>query len=148
MMRQRKHQQIAKKASGASEIQTYDISRNICTHIDTDKLTEAMEKAIELDMDVFSSQEALDIERAYYKDEIKYFVNAVAKAIIERHLVEPLPDIILSPLVVTQMTDTEIEFVAAEPPEITQQRSHLESRKTMLERGLDTFREAMGGLKR
>jgi hypothetical protein len=107
-----------------------------------------MERAIELDMDAFSSQEALDIERAYYKDEIKYFVNAVAKAVIERHLVEPLPDMILSPLFVTQMTEKEIGFVAAESPETTQQRAHLKSRKLMLEKGLETFRDAMGGLKR
>lgn len=82
------------------------------------------------------------------QDELKYFVNAIAKTVIERHLVEPLPDIILSPLVVTEMTEKEVEFVAAEPPEITQQRTFLESRKTMLEKGLETFREAMGGLKR
>jgi hypothetical protein len=56
--------------------------------------------------------------------------------------------VILSPLVVTQMTDKEVEFVAAEPPEVTQQRVFLEVRKTMLEKGLETFREAMGGLKR
>jgi len=79
---------------------------------------------------------------------MKYWVNAIAKTVIERHLVEPLPDIILSPLVVTEMTDHEIKFVAAEPQEITQQRTFLESRKAMLEKGLDTFREAMGGLKR
>lgn len=79
---------------------------------------------------------------------MKYWVNAIAKTVIERHLVEPLPDIILSPLVVTEMTDQEIKFVAAEPQEITQQRTFLESRKAMLEKGLDTFREAMGGLKR
>jgi hypothetical protein len=147
-MRQRKYQQITREAAKASEVMIRDYNNNISTHVDPEKLTGEMEKAIELDMDVFSSQEALDMERAYYKDEIKYFVNAVAKAVIERHLVEPLPDLILSPLVVTQMTEQEIEFVAAEPPEITQQRSHLDSRKTMLENGLDTFREAMGGLKR
>ena len=79
---------------------------------------------------------------------MKYFVNAVCKAVVERHLVEPLPDVILSPLVVTQMTEKEIDFVAAEPPEVTQQRKFLETRKTMLEKGLDTFREAMGGLRR
>jgi hypothetical protein len=62
--------------------------------------------------------------------------------------VEPLPDIILSPLVVTEMTDKEIGFVAAEPPEVTQQRAFLETRKGMLEKGLETFREAMGGIKR
>ena len=116
-------------------------------------------------MDTFSSQEALDYERAYYKvcndlksvpmlnlkrtqDELKYFVASVCKTCIERHLVEPLPAIILSPIIVTQMSEQEIKFVAAEPPEITQQRAHLESRLGMLEKGLDTFREAMGGLRR
>ncbi|CAG5158133.1 uncharacterized protein ALTATR162_LOCUS4999 [Alternaria atra] len=147
-MRQRKHQKITKKASEVSEVRTYDRNNDLHIHVDPGKLTEAMNKAIELDMDVFSSSEALDTERAFYKDEMKYFVNAVTKAVIERHLVEPLPEIILSPLVVTQMTEKEIEFVAAEPPEITQQRLHLDSRKNMLEKGLETFREAMGGLKR
>lgn len=126
----------------------YDRDAKLQKYVDPGKLTEAMDKTIEPDMDVFSSQEALDIERAFYKDEKKYFVYAVTKAVIERHLVEPLPDIILSPLVVTQMTEKEIEFVAAEPPKTTQQRLHLESRKSMLEKGLGTFREAMGGLKR
>lgn len=79
---------------------------------------------------------------------MKYFINAVAKQVIERHLVEPLPEIILSPVIVSQFTDQEVSFVAAEPPEITQQRTFLEARKVMLEKGMDTFREAMGGLKR
>jgi hypothetical protein len=79
-----------------------------------------MSTSIEQDMDVFSSEEALDNQRAYYKDEQKYFVNAICKAVVERHLVDPLPSIILSPLVVANMTEKEIEFVAAEPPEITQ----------------------------
>lgn len=82
------------------------------------------------------------------QDELKYFVNAVAKAVIERHLVEPLPEIILSPVIVSQMSEREVQFVAAEPEEVTQQRQHLEARKVMLEKGLETFREAMGGLKR
>jgi hypothetical protein len=126
----------------------YDRDAKLQKYVDPGKLTEAMDKMIEPDMDVFSSQEALDIERAFYKDEKKYFVHAVTKAVIKRHLVEPLPDIIILPLVVTQMTEKEIEFVAAEPPETLQQRLHLESRKSMLEKGLETFREAMGGLKR
>jgi hypothetical protein len=147
-MRQRKHQAMTKAASTASETTIYDGSGTYRTMVDRDILKSKMEEAIEPDMDVFSSQEALDTQRAYYKDELKYFVNNIAKAVIERHLVEPLPDVILSPLVVTEMTEKQIEYVAAEPHEITQQRAHLESRKVMLEKGLETFREAMGGLKR
>lgn len=79
---------------------------------------------------------------------MKYFINTVCKAAIERHLVEPLPDIILSPLVVTKLTDKEVGFIAAEPFEVTQERKHLEDRRVMLEKGMDTFREAMGGLGR
>lgn len=109
---------------------------------------DAMVSSIEQDMDAFSAQEALDSQRAYYKDELKYFINVVCKTVIERHLVEPLPDLILSPLVVDKMTEKEINFVAAEPIETTQQRAFLESRKDMLERGLETFREAMSGLSR
>lgn len=37
------------------------------THFDPDKLEKAMADSIEQDMDVFSSQEALDNQRAYYK---------------------------------------------------------------------------------
>jgi hypothetical protein len=79
---------------------------------------------------------------------MKYFINAVCKAAIERHLVEPLPDILNSPLIISQLTDKQVEFIAAEPAEITQQRAFLENRKAMLEKGMDTFREAMGGLRR
>lgn len=151
-IRQRKHQKTYKDAQKASEatVETFNPNRTTAmkTYVDPAKLQAAMSASIERDMDIFSSAEALDTQRAYYKDELKYFVNAVAKAIIERHLVEPLPEIILSPVTVTEMSEAEIKYVAAEPPEITQQREHLENRRCMLEKGLETFREAMGGLKR
>lgn len=148
-IRQRKQQKLTKDAQENSKTTISEAATlNLRTVIDPTRLEENLDKSIERDMDTFSSSEALDTQRAYYKDELKYFVNAVAKAIIERHLVEPLPDIILSPVTVTQMSDAEIEFVAAEPPEVSQQREHLEHRKVMLEKGLETFREAMGGLKR
>ncbi|RMZ71036.1 dynamin family [Pyrenophora seminiperda CCB06] len=141
-IRQRKHQSLMESASKVAGSIVDSV-----IHVTPDDLASQLNKAIEPDMDVFSSQEALDTQRAYYKDELKYFVNAVAKTVVERHLVAPLPDIILSPLVVTEMTDKQVEYVAAEPAEVSQQRSHLESKKFMLEKGLDTFREAMGGLK-
>lgn len=147
-IRQRKHQKLTRSAQKDAGITIRDDQGNYRATIDSTKLEEAMNNSIERNMDTFSSAEALDTTRAYYKDELKYFVNAVAKAIIERHLVEPLPEIILSPVTVTQMSEAEIEFVAAEPPEITQQREYLENKRCMLEKGLETFREAMGGLKR
>lgn len=146
--RQRKHQKKIQEATKLSKTTVTPAFGVRQVHFDADRLMATMDKAIEPDMDVFSSQEALDSERAYYKDELKYFVNAIAKSVIERHLVEPLPDNILSPLIVTGMTEKEIAFVAAERAEITQQRLNLESKKAMLEKGLETFRKAMGGLNR
>lgn len=55
---------------------------------------------------------------------------------------------ILSPLIIARMTKKDIESVAAVSPETTQQRAHSESRKLMLQKGLETFRDAMSGLKR
>ena len=98
--------------------------------------------SLKKNMDKFSSQEALDNQHAYYKDEMKYFINAVYKAAVERHLVHPLPQVILSPLVITEiteLTDKQFEFIAAEPHEVTQQRDYLESRKIMLEKGMNTY---------
>jgi hypothetical protein len=79
---------------------------------------------------------------------MKYFVHAVTKQVIERCMIDPLPSKILSPMVVTAMTDEEVSFVAAEPPETIAQRAFLEERKQMLEKGFEIFREAMGGVKR
>ena len=79
---------------------------------------------------------------------MKYFVNVIAKQVIERHLVEPLPDIIMSPLIIQALTDEEVGYIAEEPQELTERRAYLESRKDMLEKGMDTFREAMGGFRR
>lgn len=145
-LRQEKHRTLAKTVGEVSQVPVCVQSVGYQNKIDPVKLEDAMSNAIEQDMDVFSSQEALDTQRAYYKDELKYFVNAVTKVVIERHLVDPLPEIILSPLIVAQMTDQEINVIATEPSKITQQRSYLEQKKAMLEMGLETFSEAMGGL--
>lgn len=79
---------------------------------------------------------------------MKYFVHAVTKQVIERCMINPLPHRILSPIVVQALTDEEVAFVAAEPPETVAQRAFLEERRQMLEKGDEIFREAMGGMKR
>ncbi|CAI6342332.1 unnamed protein product [Periconia digitata] len=147
-MRQEKHRSIGKRARHESETEYRQTNGGPVTLLNPDKMEKCFEDALEKNMDKFSSQEALDNQRAYYKNEIKYFINVVCKAAVERHLVSPLPEIILSPLVVTKLTDKQIEFIAAESHEITQQREYLESRKVMIETGMDIFREAMGGLGR
>ena len=64
---------------------------------------------------------------------MKYFVHAVTKQVIERCMIKTLPDKILSPIVVSAMTDEEVAYVAAEPPDTVAQRAFLEERKNMLQ---------------
>lgn len=79
---------------------------------------------------------------------MKYFVHAVTKQVIERCMVNPLPEKILSPGVVQALTEEDVAYIAAEPPETVAQRAFLEERKGMLEKGSEIFREAVAGLKR
>lgn len=103
----------------------------------------AMNRAVQVNMDQFSAEEALHSQCAYYKDEMKYFVGSVTKQVVERHLVKPLPDRVLSPMVVGAMTDDEVALVAGEPKETTRRRAELEAKVKMLEAGQATFRRAM-----
>ncbi|KAI9824015.1 MAG: hypothetical protein M1826_007548 [Phylliscum demangeonii] len=112
-------------------------------YVDPQKLAQAVGKQIEQDMDRFSAAEALDSQIAYYKDELKYFVGAVTKQVIERHLIDPLPTKILSPLVIAGLTDDEVHWIAAEPTAIVQQRNFLETRKKILETGREVLQRAM-----
>jgi hypothetical protein len=78
---------------------------------------------------------------------MKVFVANVTEAVIEDYLVESLPGKLLSPTSVSKMTEAEISRVAAESPEVIKNRAELEAKKNMLESGLETFREAVSGLK-
>ncbi|KAK0283836.1 hypothetical protein LTS00_011498 [Friedmanniomyces endolithicus] len=99
---------------------------------------------LELDMDKTSAEDALDSQQAYYKEEVKYFISAVTKQVVERHLMRDLAADTISPTLIGDMTDEEIAFVAAEPEETTRLRGNLETRKAMLEKGQETFKSALG----
>ena len=116
------------------------------TYLNPDVFRSTMDKSVELDMDKYSAEQALDVQAAFYKDESKYFVDVVTKQVIERHLVAPLAEI-LSPMVMAQLSDEEVSYIAAEPEEITSRREHLEGQKGMLEKGQEAFRLAMGKLR-
>ncbi|KAF2036299.1 hypothetical protein EK21DRAFT_106400 [Setomelanomma holmii] len=136
------------KAKRAANIKTRRDDGTYKTTFDKDIFYKELEKTVQRDMEIFAAEETLESSRAYYKDEMKYFVHAVTKQVIERCMIDPLPRRILSPTVVQALTDEEVAFVAAEPPETVAQRAFLEERKQMLEKGDDIFREAMGGVKR
>jgi hypothetical protein len=115
------------------------------TYIDPKKLEMDMEGSIEQDMDKFSAEDALDSQLAYYKDELKYFIDCVTKQVVERHLVDTLSESVFSPRSIAGMSDEQIRMLAMEATEVSSSRERLEARTLVLEKGLKIFREAMGG---
>lgn len=65
--RQRKQNKMTGDAGRRIEKNVQLVDRTIARVVRADELTEALSQAIEQDMDKFSSEEALDFERAYYK---------------------------------------------------------------------------------
>jgi hypothetical protein len=65
--RQRKYQKLTKDAGEATQESRRTSDGSWQNVIDPSKMEAAVANAIEQDMDTFSSQEALDYERAYYK---------------------------------------------------------------------------------
>jgi hypothetical protein len=75
-MRQRKYQKITNDATEKSKENFNEYSTGILrTSVNPTRLEENMNAAIEQDMDVFSSQEALDTQRAYYKVPIHFLFH-------------------------------------------------------------------------
>jgi hypothetical protein len=115
------------------------------TYIAPDKLDAHMHAGIEQNMDRLGAENALDTQRAYYADELKYFVNCVSKQVVERHLVDTLCWSVLSPRVIAGLSDTQVALLTAEAPEGARGRERWAGRRLVLEKGLAVFKEAMGG---
>ncbi len=131
-------------------------------YIDPKVLKDALDKRVEDDMDTVSAEEALESEMAYYKilhirlsstfvltlaqDEMKYFIGVMTKQVIERHLIDPLPDT-LSPYTIASLTDDDVQGLAAESAEVTEHRDMLRARSEVLEKGGEAFRSLAGGLR-
>ena len=77
---------------------------------------------------------------------MKYFIEVVTKQVIERHLVGPLPTSVVSPTIIASLSEAEVSFLAAEPEDVARRRAYLEERKQILEKGQETFRQAVVGL--
>jgi hypothetical protein len=69
--RQRRHEKIVERANKASEMNVI-YNHTTHTHYDPTRMKQAMMESIEQDMDKFSSEEALDKQRAYYKVSKQY----------------------------------------------------------------------------
>lgn len=136
---------------------------NVRTMISPCVFAKKLKEATDLDMDKISAEDALDSQLAYYKvsrlisrcgyrslqlthlqDKLRYFITAVTDQVIERHLLHNLAQDTLSPLMINDMADREVAYLAAEAEEVTHKRAHLEGHKIILEKGQKAFRDAMG----
>ncbi|EME83982.1 uncharacterized protein MYCFIDRAFT_187187 [Pseudocercospora fijiensis CIRAD86] len=124
-----------------------DVNNDGQNLINAQLLTNQLKEFIEPDMDKTSAEDALDSQLAYYKDRVRYFITAVTDQVIERHLLHNLAQDTLSPLIINDMAEKEISYIAAEAEEVTNKRAHLESQKKILESGQEAFREAVGSYK-
>ncbi|EFE38018.1 dynamin GTPase, putative [Trichophyton verrucosum HKI 0517] len=108
-----------------------------------DKFLSGIDSLVEKNMDKFAAEQALDTLNAYYKTERKYFIDVIAKQVVERHLVAPLNEI-FAPRVLARYSDKQIHFLAAETIDMIRRREHLESRYKILKEGQEAFYMAMG----
>ncbi|KAK5138342.1 hypothetical protein LTR08_003403 [Meristemomyces frigidus] len=146
-MRYEKHSAKLTQVVKAAEVTALDDMHRHQTLLDPTTVKNGMDALLEPDMDKLSAEEALDSQEAYYKEEAEYFISAVTKQVVERNLLRNLASKTISPILVGEMTDEEISFVAAEPEETTRMRNNLETRKATLEKGQATFRSALGQFK-
>ncbi|EGD94406.1 hypothetical protein TESG_01924 [Trichophyton tonsurans CBS 112818] len=112
-------------------------------YIEPDKFLSSIDSNVEKNMDKFAAEQALDTLDAYYKTERKYFIDVIAKQVIERHLVAPLTEV-FAPKVLARYSDKQIHFLAAETIDVIRRREHLESRDKILKEGQEAFYMAMG----
>ncbi|KAL9072291.1 MAG: hypothetical protein Q9157_005140 [Trypethelium eluteriae] len=147
-LRHRKYCSILKRMSRAnttfinvddSEMTTIDPQVWAKHYVDPDKLRELAREAA--DMDRFSASEALDSQIAYYKDELKYFIDVVTKQVVERRLIKPLASIVKTSLSAEKLSDKEISDITAEPLDVSSQREELEHLVGILEQGDETFEQ-------
>ncbi|KAK1811658.1 hypothetical protein LTR12_013959 [Friedmanniomyces endolithicus] len=101
---------------------------------------------VDLDMQRYSCEEALDCLLSMYKEQRKTFVANVTAQVIERHMVHGL-DKIFSPLDVNNLSDEDILKVASEPASVRRKRDFLTDRQQKLRSGKEIFRDIMGRIK-
>ncbi|TKA23457.1 hypothetical protein B0A50_07484 [Salinomyces thailandicus] len=136
-----KFRQLVHKAE--VDVREYN-SGDVEQYLQADVMKGAVDTLLEPDMDKTSSVDALDCQEAYYQEEVKYFISAITKQVIERCLLRALVADTLSPMLVGEMSDDEVGLVAAEAEEVTRMRANLEARKSTLENGQQTFESALG----
>ncbi|KAJ4856509.1 dynamin central region domain-containing protein [Trichoderma breve] len=82
-------------------------------HVDIQKFIAAVGSRITVDMDEQACHEAITELDAYYKVTMKTFVDNVARQVIERHVIAPLPNA-FSPNSVSQLSEEDLLRIGSE----------------------------------
>ncbi|KAI9835372.1 MAG: hypothetical protein M1838_005315 [Thelocarpon superellum] len=109
------------------------------TKVNADKLLNAIQPQVIVNMDEQACLEATTALAAYYKVAMKTFVDNVCKQVIERHLLRDLTSVFSPPSVAT-LSDADLQRIAAEPDGNTQRRETLKSLLENLHRGFQDLR--------
>ncbi|PHH63903.1 hypothetical protein CDD81_5351 [Ophiocordyceps australis] len=101
----------------------------------SERLLSSLNSQIAVDMDEQACNEALTQLNAYYKVAMKTFVDNVARQVIERHIVAPLPNA-FCPNSVSQLSDEELLQIGSEPADQVERRKKLTSMVEGLKKSL------------
>lgn len=123
---------------------------------DLDRFLSAIESRIIVDMDEQACQEALKELDSYYKVcatfkrhgdvlmllkvDRKTFVDNVARQVVERHIISPLPKA-FCPNSVSQLSDEDLERIGSEPDAQRQRRDLLSRRAESLRKSLSELQK-------
>lgn len=96
------------------------------TSVDSEKLLNALQRRVLINMDEQACSEARAGLDAFYKVARKTFVDNVAIQVIERHLLRHLPEV-FSPQLVAGMSNQELESIGGEKSEVLGKRKELQA---------------------
>ena len=115
--------------------------------VDIHSLASAMEFAncTQRGADEFAAEETLHQVIAAYYTLLNYFIDAVAKQVIERQIVQQVP-MLLSTEWVSALSDEELKELAEEPPSVQRERAELEETRRRLKTALHKFKKDLAGL--
>ncbi|KAK2742332.1 hypothetical protein FQN57_005420 [Myotisia sp. PD_48] len=116
--------------------------RHAIQTVDAEKAATLFAQRADPNMRKHACEDVLDCLYAIYKVSQKVFVANITTQVIERHLVRGLEGI-LSPTVVGNMSDSEVEALVSESSSAKRQRAFLSDKVAKLEDGKAILREVM-----
>ncbi|KAM0259705.1 hypothetical protein ACHAQJ_003139 [Trichoderma viride] len=110
--------------------------------VDIERFVSSIGSRITIDMDEQACNEAITQLRAYYKVAMKTFVDNVARQVIERHIVAPLPNA-FCPNSVSQLSDEDLLRIGSETEKQTARREKLVAQTQGLKKSLRDLQKSL-----